>query len=90
MAILANMVVARKLVASLPVLYALLGAALMLSYVVPFSPLTQLSPIWRGVVGGLLTALPVLFSSLIFAKTFQGTQHADAVLGSNILGALFG
>ena len=90
MAVLANLIVARKPVASLPVLYMLLAVALMLSYIVPFSTLTQLSPIWRGTVGGLITALPVLFSSVIFAKMFKETKHPDIALGSNILGALFG
>lgn len=37
-----------------------------------------------------MTALPVLFSSLIFAKMFQQTSNAANALGSNILGCLFG
>lgn len=66
-----------------------LGGA-VLSYFVPFSELTQLSSLARGIIGGGVTALPVLFSSLIFAKMFQQTSDAANALGSNILGGLFG
>ena len=52
--------------------------------------LTRLTLFNRAVVGGFVTALPVLFSSLIFAKMFKETQFANAGLGSNILGGLLG
>jgi hypothetical protein len=90
MAIAANLIVERWPVPRLPFLFAALWVALLLSYFVPFSELTQLSPIARGLIGGGVTALPVLFSSLIFAKMFQHTSAAANALGSNILGGLFG
>jgi len=90
MAIAANLVVERRPVPSLSVLFALLWAALLVSYFVPFSELTQLSPLACGMIGGGVTALPVLFSSLIFAKMFQQTSDAANALGSNILGGVFG
>jgi len=90
MAIVANLIVERRPVPPLPFLFALLWAALLLSYFVPFSDLTSLSPLGRGLIGGGVTALPVLFSSLIFAKMFQQTHDASNALGSNILGGLFG
>jgi hypothetical protein len=90
MAIAANLIVERWPVPRLPFLFAALWVALLLSYFVPFSELTQLSPIARGLIGGGVTALPVLFSSLIFAKMFQQTSAAAIALGSNILGGLFG
>ena len=90
MAIAANLIVERWPVPRLPFLFAALWVALLLSYFVPFSELTQLSPIARGLIGGGVTALPVLFSSLIFAKMFQQTSAAANALGSNILGGLFG
>lgn len=89
-AILANLLVARKPVTNLPTLYAWLGMSLLLSYFIPFSDLTRLPFFPRAAVGGLVTALPVLFSSLIFAKMFKETELADAGLGSNILGGLLG
>src|SRR5438034_5181194 len=75
---------------TLTVLYACLGISLLLSYFIPFSMLTSLTLFNRAVVGGFVTALPVLFSSIIFAKMFKETQFADAGLGSNILGGLLG
>ena len=90
MAIVANLIVEWRPVPRLPVLFTFLLAALLLSYFVPFSDLTRLSPFQRGLIGGGVTALPVLFSSLIFAKMFQQTRDAANALGSNILGGLFG
>ena len=90
MAIAANLIVTRWATPRLPLLFALLWAALLLSYFVRFSELTQLAPFARGVIGGAVTALPVLFSSLIFAKMFQQAGDAANALGSNILGGLFG
>jgi hypothetical protein len=90
MAIAANLIVTRWSTPRLPVLFAFLWVALLLSYFVPFSALTELAPLARGVIGGAVTALPVLFSSLIFAKMFQETGDAANALGSNILGGLFG
>jgi len=90
MAITANLIVGRWRIARLPLLFILLWGALMVSYFVPFSDLTRLSPFARGLSGGAVTALPVLFSSLIFAKMFQQTREAATALGSNILGGLFG
>ena len=90
MAIAANLIVERRPVLRLPMLFGFLWAALLLSYFAPFSDLTQLSPLARGVIGGGVTALPVFFSSLIFAKMFQRTSNAANALGSNILGGLFG
>jgi hypothetical protein len=90
MAIAANLIVECWSEARLPWLFALLWAALLVSYFVPFSDLTRLSPLARGIIGGGVTALPVLFSSLIFAKMFQQTGDPANALGSNILGGLFG
>src|SRR6266436_9264554 len=71
MAIAANLIVERRPVLRLPMLFGFLWAALLLSYFVPFSDLTQLSPLARGVIWVGVTALPVFFSSLIFAKMFK-------------------
>jgi hypothetical protein len=90
MAIAANLIVEWGTVPRMSLLFALLWSALLLSYFVPFSDLTRLSPFERGLIGGGVTALPVLFSSLIFAKMFQQTRDAANALGSNILGGLFG
>jgi len=72
MAIAANLIVARWQTPRLTLLFVLLWAALLLSYFVPFSELTQLAPLARGVIGGAVTALPVLFSSFnLWRKCFS-------------------
>jgi len=90
MAIAANIIVQGRPMPRLSLLFPSLWAALLLSYFVPFSDLTRLSSLERGVIGGVVTALPVFFSSLIFAKMFRHTSDAANALGSNILGGLFG
>ena len=90
MAIAANMVVERWRIAHLPSLFILLWGALAVSYFMPFSDLTRLSWLASGLIGGGVTALPVLFSSLIFANIFQTRREIATALGSNILGGLFG
>ena len=90
MAIAANLIVERWRITHLPALFILLWGGLAVSYFMPFSDLTRLSPLGGGLIGGGVTALPVLFSSLIFANFFQHTREPATALGSNILGGLFG
>jgi spermidine synthase len=90
MILLANFFVWKMRPRNIKVLFILLAISLFISYLMPFSRLTLLSPITRALIGGTITALPVLFSGLIFATTFRQTANADISLGSNILGALFG
>lgn len=48
-------------------------------------------PYWQKAVAvGLLTSLPMLFSGLIFARSFAAAQQKDAALGANLFGSLFG
>lgn len=90
MILIANIIVAKTKLRNVNVLFIMLAGSLLLSYVVPFSRLTLFPSLSRAFIGGIITALPVLFSALIFATTFSLTKNADVALGSNILGALFG
>ncbi len=48
-------------------------------------------PYWQKAAAvGLLTSLPMLFSGLIFARSFSAARHKDAALGANLLGSLVG
>jgi hypothetical protein len=48
-------------------------------------------PYWQKAAAvGLLTSLPMLFSGLIFARSFAAAPHKDAALGANLLGSLVG
>jgi len=44
----------------------------------------------KALIVGLLTTLPMLFSGLIFARSFRGSANRDKALGANLLGALGG
>ncbi len=90
MILLANIIVSRTKWRNVNVLFILLAASLFISYVMPFSSLTLLPFLSRAFIGGIITALPVFFSALIFATTFRLTPNSGVALGSNILGALFG
>ena len=90
MILIANLLVAKIRIAKVKPLFLCLIGALVLNYFVPFSALTLLSPLTRAFIGGVITALPVLFSAFIFATTFSQSPNADVSLGSNILGALLG
>ncbi len=48
-------------------------------------------PYWQKAAAvGLLTSLPMLFSGLIFARSFSASPQKDAALGANLFGSLFG
>lgn len=44
----------------------------------------------RAVVVGGLTCLPILFSGIVFIRSFAAVKAKDAALGANLLGALVG
>jgi len=68
--------------------YLLLLAALLAVFFVPFDAFMTV-PGGRA-LAALLVALPVLFSSLVFATAFKGTPSAHLALGCNMLGAILG
>lgn len=48
-------------------------------------------PYWQKAAAvGLLTSLPMLFSGLIFARSFAAAPRKDAALGANLFGSLLG
>ena len=44
----------------------------------------------KAVLVGLLVTLPMLFSGLVFARSFSSAEHKDKALGANLLGSLGG
>jgi hypothetical protein len=67
----------------------LLGSCLGL-YFVDLSRLASLAYPLKATLVGLLTALPMLFSGIVFIHAFARTQRKDLALGANLLGALAG
>ena len=44
----------------------------------------------KALVVGLLTSLPMLFSGIVFIRSFAAAERKDAALGANLIGALVG
>lgn len=90
MVLFANLVVIRQWVSDRNIQFGLLLGALVICYLTPVESLLGLPLVWQWVVGSFLVALPIFFSSVLFALVFQ-TRHAAALaLGYNVLGAVLG
>ncbi|QEL13666.1 spermine/spermidine synthase domain-containing protein [Limnoglobus roseus] len=79
---------AKKLPAG-PVYAALIGTCLGLY----FLDLSQFGflPYWqKAAVVGLLTSLPMLFSGIVFMRSFEKAERKDEALGANLFGSLAG
>jgi hypothetical protein len=88
--LLSNAIAARCPAFPVGLAYAgLLGTCLGL-YFVDLSWFNGLSYAPRAVVVGGLTCLPMLFSGIVFARSFASVPAKDAALGANLLGALAG
>jgi len=89
MAFLANLVAPRV---RLPqgVAFALLGAAVAVSFLSPVKLLGGAAPLVQGLAGTGLLSLPFFFSGLVFSTSFARAPSASAAYGSNLLGAVAG
>jgi SAM-dependent methyltransferase len=74
----------------LPVVFALIAAALALAYAVPASALLGLSFVPRLVCAVLLGFLPVYLANVAFAKRFRASDSSQGAFGVNLLGAIAG
>lgn len=87
--VLANLYVSRRNPAELRPYYALLVAALIADYLIPW----RLMP-WSARASGLLLscsyAVPLFFAGIIFTRTFQQSERKSAAFGANIVGAVAG
>ncbi len=90
MVLVANLVTAKfpKLPAG-PV-YALLVASCLGLYFLDLSTFAFLPYATKAVIVGGLTSLPMLFSGVVFARSFSAAEHKDAALGANLFGSLVG
>lgn len=90
MALVANWIVHKfPKLPILPVYVLLIGVSLGLHFVdlARFGSLPY--PIKAAVVGAL-TSLPMLFSGIIFTRSFAVTKEKSNALGANLIGALIG
>ena len=70
--------------------YGLLFLSLGLGYVFPFESLLSFGYPLRLLASALIVAIPVGVASLIFSTSFKETENLSHVLGSNLLGVVFG
>ena len=68
---------------------ALIGVCVAL-YFVDLARLAGLPYAGKALVVGGLTSLPVLFSGIIFIRSFAVAAEKDSALGANLIGALVG
>ena len=71
-------------------LYLLLSLTLALSYGLSLGFLNHYPWITRALLGGLVTALPIFFASIIFARAFSAAELPSKALACNLLGGLLG
>jgi hypothetical protein len=90
MALVANEAVARlRPSRTAPWLGGLLAAVLVV-WAVPPSALAGLSLVPRGLLGGLINALPVGFAGVVVSILLARSPNPSASLGSNLLGSVIG
>src|SRR5262245_58776667 len=90
MILLSNLIAARFPRLPLGPVYALLVGSCLGLYVLDLSTFAFLPYATKAIVVGLLTSLPMLFSGIVFMRSFADVERKDAALGANLMGALVG
>ena len=90
MVLLANALAIRFPRLPLQLIYGLLFASCLGLYFVDLSWFAGFSHPVRTVIVAAVTTLPLLFSGLLFARSFATVIGKDLALGANLLGALVG
>jgi Spermine/spermidine synthase domain len=90
MVLLSNATAARWPRLPISWVYAALVAACLGLYFVDLSVFNPLPYAAKALVVGGLTSLPMLFSGIVFIRSFANAPHKDAALGANLMGALVG
>ena len=90
MVLAANFLVARFPVISTNWAYAALAASCLGLYGIDIARFAFLPFVSKVVVVGLLTCLPMLFSGIVFIRSFSQVRDKDLALGANLFGSLTG
>ena len=90
MILLANLIAARLPRLPHTPVYVLLVLSCIGLYFLDLSRFAFLPYATKAVVVGLLTSLPMLFSGIVFIRSFAATDRKDAALAANLMGALAG
>ena len=90
MVLAANAIVIRWPRIPLAPVYGVLLATVLALYFVDLARFAFLPFVWKALLVGALTTLPMLFSGMAFARAFAVAGRKDYALGANLLGALVG
>lgn len=90
MILLSNLLVAKFPRLPLAPVYALLVGSCLGLYFLDLSRFAFLPYATKAAVVGTLTSLPMLFSGIVFIRSFAATDRKDTALGANLMGSLVG
>jgi spermidine synthase len=90
MILLSNIIAAKLPRISLRTGYVLLFCACVSLFFIDIARFASLPYIAKAPIVGILTTIPMLFSGIVFIKSFADTQEKDIALGANLIGALCG
>jgi hypothetical protein len=90
MVLLANMLVAMFPRLRMGIVYALLCGSCVALYFIDLSRFAFLPYGVKALLVGALICLPMLFSGIVFIRSFNAVVEKDAALGANLMGALVG
>jgi spermidine synthase len=90
MILLANLVAAMFPNITLTPVYIGLIASCLGLYFIDLAVFAPLPYSQKAAIVGSLTALPVLFSGIVFIRSFAGVNERDKALGANMIGSLVG
>jgi SAM-dependent methyltransferase len=90
MILLANLIAARFPRLPMTPVYGLLVASCLGLYLLDLSTFAFLPYATKAALVGLLTSLPMLFSGIVFVRSFAAAERKDSALGANLIGALVG
>jgi spermidine synthase len=90
MALLANWIVIKFLKIPIAPVYFLLIATSLSLYFVDLARFGFLPYFTKAIVIGVLTSLPMLFSGIVFTRSFAAAADRSNALGANLIGALCG
>ncbi len=90
MALLANWIVTKFPTISIMPVYFLLIVTSFSLYFVDLSRFGYLPYFSKAILIGAVTSAPMLFSGIVFTRSFAAAQNRSNALGANLVGALFG
>ena len=90
MALLANWLTYKFPRMPLPPVYFLLVAACIILYFIDLARFGSLPYFTKAMLVGILTSLPMLFSGIVFIRSFAEVEEKSNALGANLIGALVG